>query len=540
MKEGPKQRSHAVNLAERLVEKGVLTEEQMRLALREQERRKLPLRRIVVDLGLVSPEKLAKFLAEEAHAELVDLNRYAIDFSVFDVVPPKVCRQLVAVPFDRGRRTLRVAMADPLDVEAVDTLRQISGMDVEVYAAPEPDIMTVLERRETAEDVQEVVDELIREEMRDRVLEPSPEDVVDAEEGGGTAPPIIQLVNRIIMRAIEDGASDIHFEPQSKYFRVRMRIDGVLSSDLLIPKGLQYAVTARLKILGNMDVAETRLPQDGRATVLMARRLINLRLSSLPSSYGENLVIRILDTASQLLSIQNLGLAAETQKRLWEIIHKPYGVLIVTGPTGSGKTTTLYSILNELNTPERSIFTLEDPIEFRMQGLCQTEVREDIGLTFEAGLRSLLRQDPDIILGRDARHRDGAADGARRVDGPFGLHHFAHQRRGGRDPPVAGHGRGKLSPSRKPPGHPGPAPGAQALRKMQGGCGQSGQTPRAAQSSGSGRCPGVEDLRTARLQLVPSNRLSRPSRDLRAVAGGCALSRADPAAGQRSRDPDAC
>jgi len=346
MKEGPKQRSHAVNLAERLVEKGVLTEEQMRLALREQERRKLPLRRIVVDLGLVSPEKLAKFLAEEAHAELVDLNRYAIDFSVFDVVPPKVCRQLVAVPFDRGRRTLRVAMADPLDVEAVDTLRQISGMDVEVYAAPEPDIMTVLERRETAEDVQEVVDELIREEMRDRVLEPSPEDVVDAEEGGGTAPPIIQLVNRIIMRAIEDGASDIHFEPQSKYFRVRMRIDGVLSSDLLIPKGLQYAVTARLKILGNMDVAETRLPQDGRATVLMARRLINLRLSSLPSSYGENLVIRILDTASQLLSIQNLGLAAETQKRLWEIIHKPYGVLIVTGPTGSGKTTTLYSILN--------------------------------------------------------------------------------------------------------------------------------------------------------------------------------------------------
>jgi len=402
------ERIEGTRLVRRLVEEGILTEEQVRLALREQERRRQPLRRVIIDLGLVSPEKLAEFLAKEAHCQVVDLNQQAIDFSLFDQIPTRVCRQLVAVPFARVDGRLLVAMADPLDVEAIDVLRQLSGMEVEVYAAPEPDIIAVIDRKERAEQVEESVDALIRKELLERAPEvPQPEEplVEDVTEEDA---PIIQLVNRIIHQAVEEGASDIHFEPQAKYMRVRMRIDGMLSTELFIPKGLQSAVTARLKVLGNMDVTESRLPQDGRANVLVGRRVINLRLSSLPSAYGENVVIRILDTASRPLSISKLGMSKETEAKLRQLIQSPYGVVIVTGPTGSGKTTTLYSVLNELNTVERSIFTLEDPIEYRLEGLCQTEVKEDIGLTFDAGLRTLLRQDPDVILVGETRDQETA------------------------------------------------------------------------------------------------------------------------------------
>lgn len=397
----------ATGLGERLIAAGLITEGQLDLAQREQRRRGGALSAILVDLALVSGEQLARFMAEEAGTRVVDLTKVGPDPSLLELVPLDLCRKLRALPVGRVNGTLTVAMADPLDVLAVDLLTAVTRCHIEAVVTTDQDVLTYLDRlQKEGGTIQESIDQIIAEDVVGSRLVTKEE--VDLAAASQDEAPVIRLVNQIIVRAVNIGASDIHFEPEEKMMRIRVRIDGVLYPDVLVPKSLQSPVTTRMKILGDMDVAETRLPQDGRATVYVGRKQINLRISALPTCYGENVVVRILNSSAQLLSIGGLGMTPENEAQLRAAIERPYGVVIVTGPTGSGKSTTLYAILREVSGTDVSTFTLEDPIEYRMPGVRQTQIKDEIGLTFSAGLRTLLRQDPDIILVGETRDAETA------------------------------------------------------------------------------------------------------------------------------------
>ncbi len=396
-------------VVDRLLAAGLITDNQLQLALREQRRRGGRLSKILVDLGFVTADQVAAVMGREVKAERVDLRKVTIEKAALDLVPVDIARRFRLLPLSVRDGTLKVALADPTNVRAIDTLRQLTGLNVDVVTASEGEILARLDRLSQTEDIiQQTLDRVMEKEARERPDEKEETkeetELVVSEDDA----PIIGLVNQIITRAVTIGASDIHFEPEEKMMRVRMRLDGVLHQDVLLPSVVAPLVTARLKIMAEMDVAESRVPQDGRATINVGQRKVNLRVSSLPTSYGENIVLRILDPASQILRISALGMTPEMEKQIRELMDKPHGVIIVTGPTGSGKTTTLYAILHELCTEEVSIFTLEDPIEFKMPGLRQTQIKEEVGLTFSAGLRALLRQDPDIILVGETRDTETA------------------------------------------------------------------------------------------------------------------------------------
>lgn len=405
----PSTQKERLGLGERLVAAGLISDTQLELALREQKRRGGHLGRLLVELSFISTDRLSDFVAKEAQAQLIDLNTTAIDKGAVDLVPIDVARRHRALPISRVNGSLTVAMADPLNVIAIDALRQLTGFHIEVVTATERDILNFLDQfKNDGDSIRDSIDQIIQQEVdegkRAVIVEPE----VDLAEAHEDDAPIIRLVGQIIARAVNLGASDIHMEPEEKLMRIRTRIDGVLYQDVLIPKSLQSAVSARMKILADMDVTETRMPQDGRASVFVGRRQINLRVSSLPTAYGENVVVRILDPSGNKLRIGTLGFAPEVEKQLRAVVDRPHGVVIVTGPTGSGKTTTLYAVLQEISTMEVSTFTLEDPVEFRMAGIRQTQIKEEVGLTFSAGLRSLLRQDPDIILVGETRDTETA------------------------------------------------------------------------------------------------------------------------------------
>jgi type IV pilus assembly protein PilB len=394
-------------LGERLMAAGMLTEAQMELARREQQRHGGQLVQIVVELGLVAPEALSEFLSQQAGTKSVKLSRIPIDRSVLELVPMDVARHCLAMPLQRQNGQLTVAMADPFDVTAVDTLQHVSGLHIHVMTAPERDILNCIELYYTpgdniADTIERVLDE--------KDLEPAQplDELLGRMANKDEDAPVIRLVRQIITRAVNNGVSDIHFEPEERMMRVRIRTDGVMSQDVLIPKAMQSAVITRMKILADLDLAEMRVPQDGRANILVGGRQVSLRVSSLPTAYGENVVARILDPGSRALTLADLGFSAQAQETFREIMNKPYGVVLVTGPTGSGKTTTLYAVLQEVSTMEVSTFTLEDPIEYRMPLIRQTQINEAAGLTFSGGLRALLRQDPDIILVGETRDTETA------------------------------------------------------------------------------------------------------------------------------------
>lgn len=396
-------------VVDRLLQAGLITESQLQLAMREQRRRGGRLTKVLVDLGFVTADQIAAMMGREVKAERVDLKKVTIEKAALDLVPNEIARRFRVLPLTLKDGTLTVAFADPTNVRAIDTLRQLTGLHIDVVTASESEILSRLDRIQNPGDViQQSIDKVIEEEALERPQQ-EPE-LTDREAVALAEPdaPIIGLVNQIITRAVNIGASDIHFEPEEKMMRVRMRLDGVLHQDVLLPSVVSSLVTARLKIMAEMDVAESRIPQDGRATVNVGQRKVNLRVSSLPTAYGENMVLRILDPGSQVIRLDTLGMTPVMEKQIRSLMDKPHGVIIVTGPTGSGKTTTLYAILRELCTEDVSIFTLEDPIEYEMPGLRQTQIKEEVGLTFSAGLRALLRQDPDIILVGETRDTETA------------------------------------------------------------------------------------------------------------------------------------
>ena len=395
------------SIADRLLTGRILTQTQLDLALREQRRTGAQLAQVLIQLGFVKPDVLSQFLAREADAKAVQLYRLPIEEDVLKLVPIDLARRFRAIPIARTDHSLTVAISDPFNVVAIDALNQVTGLHIEVATAPEQEILNAIDLYyRTGDTIEESIDKILLEKAEETALDL--EDILSKMGDTDDDAPVIRLVSQIITRAINNGASDIHFEPEERLMRIRTRIDGVLVQDVLIPKAMQSAVTTRMKILADLDLAETRVPQDGRATIRVGGRQVNLRVSSLPTGFGENVVARILDPSSQVVGMTALGFAPDVEESFRKAFNEPYGVILVTGPTGSGKTTTLYTVLHEVSTMDVSTFTLEDPIEFRMPLVRQTQVKDEVGLTFSAGLRALLRQDPDIILVGETRDTETA------------------------------------------------------------------------------------------------------------------------------------
>lgn len=382
-------------LGDRLLEAGLINRHQLELALREQKRTGRMIGAVLHELGFVTEQDIASFLAQDAQTPTIDVGRMAIEPDVVALLPFEFCRESVLIPCRRQSDTITVVMADPFDVVAIDRIEQTTRLKVEVFNAPKPDILEKLASvHEREGSIDQTIDELMK--------------ISQRKGGDDTTAPMIRAVEQIIAAAVRKAASDIHFEPDEKSLRIRMRTDGVLQAFMLVPKDLQEPFIARVKVMANLDVSETRLPQDGRFAFQVGRKELNLRVSCMPTNYGESVVLRILDSTGLMLDLRSLGLRAADEQALASAVNRPHGIVLITGPTGSGKTTTLYTGLNSVNRLERAVFTLEDPIEYRLPHIRQTQVNEKIGLTFSSGLRTLLRQDPDVILVGETRDRETA------------------------------------------------------------------------------------------------------------------------------------
>jgi len=353
---------------------------------------------ILVKLGYVSEEEIASFLGRQFGVPPVDLSTVKIDPAVLKLVPAEVARKHLLIPLSRSGSILTVAMADPSDIVAIDEVRFITGHNIQPMVAPDISVRNTLNRYY---DTAGVARSLVRDfEQKDLgIAEPAQGGIDLTELYRATEDvPVVKLVNLILTDAINKGASDIHLEPYEKTFRIRFRLDGILCEVMSPPPTLHAAVTSRIKIMARLDIAERRMPQDGRIKVKMRDRDLDLRISTVPTLFGEKVVMRLLDRASLELDMSKLGFDPEALAMFEKAIVAPYGMILVTGPTGSGKTTTLYSALSRLNSIGTNIMTAEDPIEYNLTGINQTQAKSDIGLTFAALLRSFLRQDPDIIM----------------------------------------------------------------------------------------------------------------------------------------------
>ncbi|MBF0170455.1 MAG: Flp pilus assembly complex ATPase component TadA [Nitrospinae bacterium] len=384
-------------LGQRLLEAGLISKAQLELALREQKRLGIYLGDALESLGFVSQDVIASLLAQETEAAVVDVKTAVIEQDALSLIPYELAKKYKIIPLALDGETLTVAMVDTLNVVAVDAAEQSSGKMVDVVTAGEQAILEAIEHHYAQSGSIE--------ETMDQILNKGAETL---GEDAGEEAPMIRLMDQIIALAVKNRATDIHIEPDEKIVRIRMRVDGVLTQQVLMPKPLQSALTARLKIMANLNVTEKRVPQDGRITFQLGLRRIDLRVSTLPTVYGENLVIRVLDKGSLSLTLPALGFGKKDEESFTHVLGHPHGIILVTGPTGSGKTSTLYAALSMVNTTERSVFTLEDPIEYQLPVIRQTQVRADIGMSFATGLRALLRQDPDVIMVGEIRDAETA------------------------------------------------------------------------------------------------------------------------------------
>jgi type IV pilus assembly protein PilB len=384
-------------LGDLLVREGLITREQLQQALQEQRNSGMRLGYTLVKLGLVEETEITKMLARQYRMPAVDLARFEVDQRIVKLVPGEVAIKHTVLPLKREGRTLTVAMADPTNMTVVDDLKFITRYDIFPVIAGEYTLRTAIERyyeqtdaqlQTLLKDIEEGVDLEVIEERED---EDQPTQVADDA-------PVVKLINGILSDAVKRGASDIHIEPFEKEIRVRYRIDGALLEVMKPPIKLRAALTSRVKIMSNLNIAERRVPQDGRIKLKMGRRVIDFRVSTLPVIFGEKIVLRILDKGNLTLDLTKFGFEPQAEKDLMRAILNPYGMVLVTGPTGSGKTTTLYSALSRINTIEVNIMTAEDPVEYNIHGINQVLVRTEIGMSFAAALRAFLRQDPNIVM----------------------------------------------------------------------------------------------------------------------------------------------
>jgi type IV pilus assembly protein PilB len=398
-------------LGEMLVKDRIITQEDLESALQKQQETGTSLGHILVELGLASEWEMAAALGKQLNVPFITLSHYEIDRQVLESIPESIVRKYKIVPVDKTGDTLTIALSDPSNIYLLDELRLLTKCQIIPVISFESDIAEAINRyysrdenhfEEMLKDITEQEMEVIKEEE-----EAEAEDDTDLAVEVNDAP-VIQLVNLIITEAIKAKASDIHIEPYEKSLRLRYRIDGVLQEMTPPPKKFQNAIISRIKILSELDIAERRLPQDGRFKVRIQNRSIDFRVSVCPTAFGEKVVIRILDQSMLMLHLSDLGFEQHILNKFEAQIRQPWGMLLVTGPTGSGKSTTLYSALSTINDPRKNIITIEDPIEYQLKGINQVQAKPEIGLTFAEGLRSFLRQDPDIIMVGEVRDLETA------------------------------------------------------------------------------------------------------------------------------------
>jgi type IV pilus assembly protein PilB len=388
----------AEKLGELLVRDNLISPVELQQALEEQKRKGGRLGANLTRLGFLKEEELTDFLSKQYGVPSINLSEFEVEQAVIQLIPEEVARKHTVIPINRVGSTLIIAMADPSNIFAQDDIKFLTGYNIEVVVAPENAIQEAVERYyESIADFEDVLGDM---EDLDISMIDEEEDVniTDLEKASEDAP-VVKLVNLILTDAIKKTASDIHIEPYEKSFRVRYRIDGVLYEIMKPPMKLKNAIVSRLKIMSALDIAERRLPQDGRIKIKLGKgKEMDYRVSVLPTLFGEKVVMRLLDKSSLQLDMTKLGFEKDQLEQFHEAIYRPYGMVLVTGPTGSGKTTTLYSALSDLNKTETNISTAEDPVEYNLMGINQVQMHEEIGLNFAAALRSFLRQDPDIIM----------------------------------------------------------------------------------------------------------------------------------------------
>ena len=401
-------------LGDLLAEYGVITDEQLDQALKEQQQRGGQIGQILIDLGFITADVLVAFLGKQAGVPYVSLSEYGdISEDIIKLVPETVARHQTLIPISKNGNVLLIAMANPLNVFATDDLRLMTGYEINTVIASESEIKAAIEKYFSAKgSINDAVQELELRGAKDdvEILKDKDvgKDITALESAGDDIAPIVRIVNLIISGAVRAKASDIHIEPYEKTLRVRYRIDGVLHEVSAPPKKTQNAVISRMKIMACLDIAEKRIPQDGRIKIKVLNSEIDIRISVLPTAFGEKVCMRILDASSLCLDLSKLGFEPETMRMFQKNMDAPHGIILITGPTGSGKSTTLYSALSKLNQPDVNISSIEDPVEYAINGINQVSAKPDIGLTFAAGLKSFLRQDPDIIMVGEIRDTETA------------------------------------------------------------------------------------------------------------------------------------
>jgi type IV pilus assembly protein PilB len=393
-------------LADQLLDSSLITQEQLEHALAEQGKSGGSLGYNLVKVGAISERAFSEFLSQMYQVPAVELDDLHADEDSVELIPSEVATKFQVVPVKREGRILTVAMANPDNIFAIDDIKFITGLEVNPVVATETSIKRAIDRfYDSADSLAEVMRDM---EEDFEIVEEIDEDLGMAEAQSEDAP-VVKLVNSLISDAVNKGASDIHIEPFEKSLRARFRIDGVLHEMMSPPIKMKGAIISRLKIMAELDIAEKRIPQDGRIKIRIGSKKIDLRVSTLPTIFGEKVVMRILDKSNLEIDLTKLGFQASELKKFLKSIESPYGMVLVTGPTGSGKTTTLYSALNRINIPTHNIMTAEDPVEYNLEGINQVNVHEEIGLTFASSLKAFLRQDPNIVMVGEIRDLETAS-----------------------------------------------------------------------------------------------------------------------------------
>jgi type IV pilus assembly protein PilB len=401
-------------LIEILVKNGHLTNQQLERALEVQKDKGVPLRKVMIDQGMISEDILLSLLSEELYMPTLHLNKYKFDSTVVGLIPERMARLYSLIPISRFGSTITVAISDPLNIFALDDLRNLTGCSIDTVLSPEEEISKAIESQYNP-DAGNIDNILSEASLAEGIASRSDIELVKEEEielsnvlEESEKAPIVKLVELMLNQALKKRASDIHIEPEVGCLRIRYRIDGALHDVFRIPKSKQNAILARVKIISDLDITESRIPQDGRFKVKFEGKEIDFRVSCLPTTFGSKFVLRALDKGNLAVGLDKLGFSEEPTRIFKEAVAKPFGMILVTGPTGSGKSTTLYSILNQLNTPEKNIITVEDPVEYQLEGITQVQAKPEIGLDFASGLRSLLRQSPDVIMIGEIRDSETA------------------------------------------------------------------------------------------------------------------------------------
>ena len=398
-----------------LVEAKLLTDEQLRQALTDHKKSGLKLGKYLIQQGTLTEYQIISVLSQQLKIEKYHPDKYPVDINLVQIVPSDIAQKYQVAPLKKKGHLLTVAMVDPVDINAQDAIEMLTNHEVEPVVCTERELNQLIGQiygmQSGLGGVLESIEELKIDSGADADAGagPSTDDLqVSSLQGMAEEAPIVRLVNSIISQAVREGASDIHLSPQLKNVQVRFRIDGRLHEVPAPPKPMFLPIISRIKILANMDIATSRIPQDGRFTVKMENKEINVRVSSIPTIYGENLVLRLLDMGAGVYSLDRLGMAKDDKDKIDSIINKPYGMILSTGPTGSGKSTSLYAIIKEINRADIHIITLEDPVEYRVERVRQVQLNRKAGMTFASGLRSILRQDPDVIMVGEIRDGETA------------------------------------------------------------------------------------------------------------------------------------